>query len=362
VNSLIKNVAVLPKELINNKKILSGKQFMIAKILLKEGLLHGSPNFITFTRLGGGVSSDIFLVTDGMQKLVVKQALRKLRVKDDWYADIGRNRSEYYYLKYVSGIDQNVVPKVLYYNQEKEFFVMEYLAGFSTWKSELMAKKISKEYAKKAGEILGNIHRLSWNNIELLQQFDTTKLFIQLRVDPYLYTTGKRIPKLYPLFEHEGQRLIANRKCLVHGDYSPKNLLVKDGKLVIIDCEVAWYGDPTFDIAFLLNHLFLKAVYNNDIADKYMNLANIFWESYANAVEENQIYEIERYIGRLLLMLMLARIKGKSPVEYLNDKRKKSLVKSFVMMHINEDLSIDPVKKLSNDWKEYIFKHYAESC
>ena len=60
----------------------------------------------------------------------------------------------------------------------------------------------------------------------------------------------------------EAERLVTCRSVLVHGDFSPKNLLVSGDRLVIIDCEVAWYGDPAFDLAFLLNHLCLKALYH----------------------------------------------------------------------------------------------------
>jgi|UniRef100_A0A7C6AFN9 aminoglycoside phosphotransferase (APT) family kinase protein len=339
-----------------NKNDLTENQLKITKILRREGLLNGQDKSIRFIPLSGGVSSDIFLVTDGKSKVVLKQALEKLRVRDDWYADVTRNRFEHEYLRYVSKLDKTIVPEVLYFNDEMGFFVMEYLDDFRSWKSDLLNKKLSKKYARKAGEILGNIHRISWNDKELFQKFDTTKQFIQLRVDPYFYTAGKKNVEFLKLFEQEGKRLIQHRKCLVHGDYSPKNLLVKNDRMVIIDSEVAWYGDPTFDVCFLLNHLFLKAIYNDELAPDYMELASEFWDTYMETLGKEHLADIERYVGMLLLMLMIARVDGKSPVEYITDERKKQIIRTFVKTNLGEDFSKDPVQKISNIWTKTILE------
>ena len=56
------------------------------------------------------------------------------------------------------------------------------------------------------------------------------------------------------------ERTAQTRIALVHGDVSPKNILVGPDAPVLLDAECAWYGDPAFDIAFCLNHLLLKAV------------------------------------------------------------------------------------------------------
>ncbi len=337
---------------------LTKSQLEIANMLIEEGILNGPVDKIQFSPLSGGVSSDIFLVSDGNQKIVVKQAVKKLRVKDDWYVDVTRNHFEHEYLRYVARLDANVVPKVLYHSDEKGFFVMEYLSNdFFTWKANLLKKKLSKTCAQRVGEILGKIHRESWGDKSLLHKFDTTELFIQLRVDPYLYTTGKRTPEFCELFEQEGKRLILNRKCLVHGDYSPKNILISNDRVVIIDCEVAWFGDPAFDVCFLLNHLFLKAIYNNEIATAYMELARLFWDSYTDVLGKDYSAEIEKHVGRLLLMLMAARVDGKSPVEYLVDERKKQMIRAFVKNNLTKDFSFEPVRHLSILWANAIKEH-----
>jgi len=79
-------------------------------------------------------------------------------------------------------------------------------------------------------------------------------------VDPYFRTASRRHPDLKPIINDEIERLLGTALTLVHGDYSPKNLLVgPDQKLVIIDFEVAYYGDPAFDVAFCLALMILGA-------------------------------------------------------------------------------------------------------
>ncbi|MEM3906702.1 MAG: phosphotransferase, partial [Nitrososphaerota archaeon] len=207
---------------------------------------------------------------------------------------------------------------------------------------------------KSAGEIIGEIHRNSWNDNLLLKQFDSTDLFVQLRIDPYLHTTGNKYPEFRDLFYNEGISLTRNRRCLVHGDYSPKNLMVNGGRMVMIDSEVAWYGDPTFDVAFLLNHLFLKSIYNHNLASNYIELAYAFVGSYTETLGESRVSEILPRLGRLLLMLMIARVDGKSPVEYLKREDKKEAIRQFVLHNLMEDFSQDPITKISNKWLNFI--------
>ena len=320
------------------------------ELLQKSGLFDENQDKIQLFPLEGGVSSDIFLVSNGQKKLVLKEALEKLRVQMDWHADIKRNRLEHEFISFVATFDDKSVPKVLLFDDIEGFFVMEYLEGFHTWKSELLQGILSKEYAKSAGNILGGIHRNSWNNLSLLKQFDSTDQFVQLRIDPYLHTTGNKYPKFTDLFFNEGIRLMKNRKCLVHGDYSPKNLMVNTGRMVIIDSEVAWYGDPAFDIAFLLNHLFLKSIYNHKLAREYMDLAFTFMSSYTEALGESKLVDILPGLGRLLLMLMIARVDGKSPVEYLKNEDKREAIRKFVLSNLKEDFSLDPLPKITGRW------------
>jgi aminoglycoside phosphotransferase (APT) family kinase protein len=305
----------------------------ILKLLHQRGLIAQARPVVQ--ALAGGVSSDIWLIDDGKRKLVLKRALPKLRVADDWFADVSRNRHEQDFMDYVGRFLPLAVPRLLHRDPEHGFFVMEYLGPeFANWKAMLLAGNTVPEHARQAAGILATVHSRSWNDPEGRVRFATTPQFRQLRIDPYLVTTGDRHPALRRLFHDEAERLAATNMCLVHGDYSPKNILISPERMVVLDCEVAWFGDPAFDVAFLLNHLFLKALGRPAAAASYLNLAEVFWQTYLSQLAPERQTGLEARVCRLLLMLMLARVDGKSPVEYLTDERKRQLLRNFVTVRL----------------------------
>ncbi len=310
-------------------------------ILLQRKLIASRE--ATIAPLTGGVSSDIVLVEDAAlpgpdKRFVLKMALPKLRVKDDWFADISRNRYEQDYIDYVGAFLPDAVPRILHRAPDHGFFTMEHLGGeFQNWKTMLLAGIHDIEHARKAGEILGRIHRQSWGDPVAKEKFNTGRNFYELRIEPYLITTGQRHPQLQSLFEEEAKRLAATQLCLVHGDFSPKNILVSPQRMVLLDCEVAWYGDPAFDLCFLLNHLLLKAIlFATDPGLTEMRaswIASMVFAacgSYTRSLKPAQQLKVLERVPRLLPMLMLARIDGKSPVEYLGEEHRKEAVRVFV--------------------------------
>ena len=62
----------------------------------------------------------------------------------------------------------------------------------------------------------------------------------------------------------------ANKRALVHGDVSPKNILGGPAGPVFLDAECAWWGDPAFDLAFCLNHLLLKCLWTPRARDGFL--------------------------------------------------------------------------------------------
>lgn len=281
------------------------------------------------TPLSGGVSSEIYLVEDDADRFVVKRALPKLKVRDDWFADVSRNASERAYLECVGRLLPGVVPRVRFANSEAGYFGMEYLGdGFANWKQLLLQGVCEVRHARRAGQVLGEIHRRTAADAKLRRCFDTTANFHQLRTAPYLLTTAERQPALREFFVAEARRLETTRECLVHGDFSPKNILLSAQRLVVLDCEVAWYGDPAFDAAFLLNHLFLKRLHHAPCGGGLRALINEFWRGYL-AARPAPGDGWERRVVNLLLLLLLARVDGKSPVEYL-DPSQAQFVRDFV--------------------------------
>ena len=157
------------------------------------------------------------------------------------------------------------------------------------------------------------------------------------------------------MFHQEAERLKTHREAIVHGDFSPKNLMVKDGQIVLLDHEVAWFGDPAFDLAFFLNHLYLKMLYHYKKTGETQDLTTQIWRSYFQKRGSDNESEMGYRATRLLLMMMLARIDGKSPVEYLEDDQKE-FVREFVKKH----LSSRPVThgEINRGWKDELNKRY----
>lgn len=301
------------------------------------------------------MSSDVVRVDCDDRTFVVKRALEKLKVKDDWFADVGRTRYEHLYMECVSAFLPHAVPQVLHVNDAKGYFCMEWLGdGWSNWKQSLLQGSWSREHAREAGRILGIIHRSTHGDPALEKAFDSTGNFHQLRLNPYLLTTGRRHPSLQSLFTAEAERITSTRQCLIHGDYSPKNMLVRDGRLVVLDCEVAWYGDPSFDLAFLLSHLHLKALLHAPNSAAAMDLVTAAREAYLTErrLDASDAVEFRGHVARLLLMLMLARVDGKSPVEYLaGDPHRQYFIRRFATHHLTCSRSPE-LEPLTSLWFE----------
>ena len=303
-------------------------QELITSILHKKGLIDDRN--IEFEPLKGGVSSDIYRVSDGIHAYVVKQALPKLKVQSDWYADISRNRIEQDFIQFVQSYMPDAVPEIFYKDREHCFFVMEFLDDdYQNWKQELLAGRFEAKTSKKTAELLAEIHIQSWNREDVKRTFGNVANFYGLRIEPYLIATGDRHPEIKNYFLDESERLGHHQEVLVHGDFSPKNIMIKDDRVIILDHEAAWFGDPAFDLAFFLNHLYLKMLFHFSRHKEINDLTQVAWTAYMQKWEWEKQEEMEGRTGRLLLMLMLARIDGKSPVEYLSEKE-AGFVRSFV--------------------------------
>lgn len=327
--------------------------------LIEHGAIHNEG--ATLRPLPGGVSSDIYQVEDGDRFFVVKRALPQLKTEDEWFADVSRNRFELAYFETVGKFLPDAVPKVLDSNPDAGWFAMEFLEGFANWKMLLLKGYCDPEQARSAARVLGTIHRETWNDSTVRADFESTENFHQLRVDPYLLTSAERIDNasLATEIRFEAKRLRETRLCLVHGDYSPKNLLFQGGRLVVLDCEVAWFGDPTFDVAFLLNHLLLKALHLEEKSGEFVGMAMAAWNEYTEVLQhQKKISKVSGPLCRLLPMLMLARVDGKSPVEYLTDEKKQQLIRDFTAESILKKKPDDP-HTFMIDWLQTLTEKFG---
>jgi len=299
--------------------------------------------------LAGGVSSDIYRVDDGGRSFVVKRALEKLKVEADWYADTSRNDAEQAYIRYVAAFRPDAVPEILHSDAAAGYFCMEFLAGLHTWKEDLLAGECDAALARKAGELLGEVHARSWGDAQVRARFDHIGNFDELRIDPYLRASAAKHPDLEAAIHAEARRLRESRECLVHGDYSPKNLLHGGGRLVALDCEVACCADAAFDLSFLLNHLFLKSLFHAPARPPLRALIGEIRTGYRDA-NAGHADAVERRTARLLPMLMLARVDGKSPVEYLTEALKRDFVRDFARHRILNTTADSGLDGLEETW------------
>jgi 5-methylthioribose kinase len=279
----------------------------------------------------------VLLVEAGTRRLVVKQALGKLRVEQEWLADQSRIFRESAALrKLAPHLPKGSLPAVLFEDRDNFIFAMSAAPSASVcWKELLLNGEILVETAQRVGELLALIARVSWRASAWESEFGNQTVFDQLRIDPYYRATARKHPDLTPAAARLIAESAARRVCLVHGDWSPKNFLVDGANVMAIDFEVIHFGDPCFDSAFLLNHLALKSFYRPQWADLYALAAAGFWARYLAGVPSEAW--IEPGTLQHLGWLMLARVDGKSPAEYLREPAIQDRVRRFA-----RDLIISP--------------------
>ncbi len=276
---------------------------------------------VRLTPLAGGVSSDIFRVEAGGRIFVVKRALAKLKVTDDWRAPTSRNRHEADWFETAARILPAAAPAVLARDDAAGLFAMEYFdpAAFPVWKELLRDGRVDLPFAEEVGRRLAAVHRGTAGDAAIAARFATGAIFHAIRLEPYFEATARRHPEVAQRLLALSARTLAINLTLVHGDVSPKNILAGPRGPVFLDAECAWYGDPAFDAAFCLNHLLLKCLWNRPAAPRLLEAFDCLAATYLGGVAWEPRAAIERRIAELLSGMLLARVDGKSPVEYLDD-------------------------------------------
>lgn len=283
--------------------------------------------------LGGGVSNNVVLVEDGSLRIVLKQSIPRLRVRDEWLADRSRIFREWDAIEALGPVlPRGRLPELLFRDDARFLYAMRAASGqCRDWKTRLLAGECSSQAARLAGATLGLAIRGTWNREEFRGAFSDSTAFGQLRTDPYYRTVGSRHPELSGSVEAWIAQSARRKVALVHGDWSPKNLLVREGGLVCIDFECAHYGDPSYDAGFMLNHLILKAFRQPALSREYFRLARIALAWTLGMLPGEALGWFEAASLRHLAFLMLARIDGKSPVEYLTHDSVRERVRSLAL-------------------------------
>jgi len=306
---------------------------------------------IKIRELPGGVSNVVLLVElhECGERFVVKQARGRLRVSQEWLCPVERIWHEVESLRLCREIvgggsaksPRAVVPAILWEDHLNYAYAMTAApAEHTTWKQMLLAGDVesSRPLAMACGRLLARLHAGSWPGKDMADLLYEATYFVQLRIEPYYYHVARLHADLAPAIEQLIESVWENRRCFVHGDFSPKNLLVWPGHVMLIDFEVGHCGDPAFDLGFFLTHLVLKCIWAGERQSEYLELATQFWRTYrttlAAVVGNDQLVAIEQRMLVHLAACMLARVDGKSPVDYLAEdqrERVRRLARSWIV-------------------------------
>jgi 5-methylthioribose kinase len=292
---------------------------LVARLIQRHVIPSGLD--VTVETMAGGVSANVFTLSFGDRRLVAKEALPRLRVADEWLSSPARVLVEADAIAFAGTVRPDNVPAIVDVDEERLVIVMTPApAGVANWKARLLGGDIDPTIGGFLGEVLADWHSTSSADPDVLARFGDRTYFSQLRVSPFFERVAEVHPDLATRIRSVVERMMSRSVCLVHGDFSPKNMLVDDGFLWVLDWEIAHVGDPGFDLASLVSHLVCKAIHRPLDAVRYRDCAEAFLSGYLAhsdvAVDQDDLL---LQIG----CLVLARADGKSPADYFDDPDKE---------------------------------------
>jgi len=304
------------------------------------------------TALCGGVSSDIWRVDLDGERYCVKRALAKLKVAVDWRAPIERSRYEAAWMTVAGRLVPDAVPTLLFDDEIGHALVMRFLDRdiYRSWKELLLAGRGDCQMAAEVADRLVRIHAGTAGDPAIQARFASDRIFHAIRLEPYLLATAERNSDVARVLKSLAEATAGTKKALVHGDVSPKNILIGPVGPVFLDAECAWYGDPAFDLAFCLNHLLLKAACFKSWRQSYLSDYEAMVTTYLKAVDWEPPSDLEARTARLLPALTLGRIDGRSPVEYLKDNTTKDVIRRMAKVLLAA--RIDRLMSIHGTWRE----------
>lgn len=304
---------------------------------------------VTIEALSGGVSNCVLYVhraAEAGADFVLKQARQQLQVEAPWFCSPERGWQEVTTLKVCQSLLAEArqpsqagklaihVPEILFQDKDNYAYAMTAAPrNHTVWKSDLLQLRCDSQIAACCGELLALLHGQSWQDDGIRQQLANQEFFRDLRIDPYYRYVLRKHADLEPAIERLIESLEQQVCSLVHGDYSPKNLLVFEQGLMMVDFEVGHFGDPAFDLGFFLSHLVLKGIWSESKFDQYWQLTEDFWRIYwagmqavLSAAEQASL---EHRAVENFAACLLARVDGKSPVEYLTSEAHRDQVRKL---------------------------------
>ncbi|MFQ5731320.1 MAG: phosphotransferase [Planctomycetaceae bacterium] len=308
--------------------------------------------------LGWGVSNVVLRISSpGGEDLVIKQSRETLRTAAEWRSRLDRVFREADVMRAICDVvAPEIVPRVLFEDRDNYLFAMQAVeADHVVWKAALLDGEADPHVALLAADCLATIHGRTTGNLEMKRRWRDATVFDELRLDPFYRFTAGRVAETREFYDELVRETLATSSCLVLGDFSPKNILLTSRGISLVDFETACFGDPAFDVGFFLSHLLLKTLRHAERRDAFLHLTRAFWAAYLDrlvpAVDDESLHRpnLSRRSTRHLAGCLLARIDGKSPVDYL-DESQRDFTRGFAM-HLIADPpdSPDEVFRLLGD-------------
>jgi len=285
---------------------------------------------VAVRELSGGVSNIVLWIDVPGRPFVLKQSRGQLRTVDPWFCDVDRIFREAQAMCALRPVLGDVVPEILFEDSQNYLFAMSAAPADSVvWKRQLLAGEADGEICRRWSMMLATMHQRGSRNPDWQSQFGDQQVFHDLRLEPYYYRIRGRAPEVASHIDDLIAETTSIRASLVHGDFSPKNMLVGDDSLTLVDYETVHYGDPAFDIGFFLAHLHLKTIFHAGRHEPFAGLLSTFWETYLNEITFEPEQSLVPRALRHLAANMLVRIDGTSPVDYLDDEAKREAGRDF---------------------------------
>ena len=307
--------------------------------------------------LSGGVSNKTVLVARrNGEQWVIKQALPKLRVGTDWLSDPARSHVEANGLRYLPHLTPpgSITPLVFEDSSQHLLAMKAVPEPHELWKRRLLAGNVDKQYFQQFAQIIGSIHTestKSWRQLSAV--FSGKQHFHTLRLGAYYQYTATVVPEAAAFLRDLARSTLSRADALVHGDASPKNVLVSHDQLILLDHEVLHFGDPAFDVGFSMTHFLSKALHLPKHRDQLLEAAHYYWNVYlAKVCGMPWAAELSARAARHALGSLLARVSGRSPLEYLAPEE-RLIQREIVLEMMNEELAT--LEDVINGFKQRIF-------